>query len=446
MNEVKQSDIALAVTTMKNYYEQITQNKVVNLQEFVNAMEPVFIKTGYRTPPKVDEELNVLIVHDAGVGDFITQSGAIREIRRLYPDAHITLVVGQASLQLAEFCPYVNEIVVNHLNYSPVDFLSGFEWNLQFVPQLLTRRHHICYGFVHNPITAAMIYMSGAQQRISHLFAEGEETFLCQCNLPIRYGMNLCQTLVPLYEYGNHAVDTTFSLLERGLNAPISNREIEIWYTPVDYAVAKNLVGSASRPLYALVFGGNRMIKHYPPEKYAQVLMMILEEEPTATFVILGGGKNDVTSAQILKQNIDEKIFAEHVIDLTNKINYRQTAAVLSFCDMYIGNDTGALHAASAVKCPVLAVFPFPADLPAPSRTDTVRLFRPYRVPGVIVQPAHALLECARKKNEPYTPFGCRVLDKPHCIAQIQPETVFNGYEILKERIAQKNLQTLYIC
>ena len=262
--------------------------------------------------------------------------------------------------------------------------------------------------------------------------------------MPIRYGMNLCQTLLPLYEYGNHAVDTAFSLLESGLHSPVANREIEIWYTPLDYTVAKNFVGNARHPLYALVFGGNRMIKHYPPEKYAQVVKMILEDEPAATFVILGGGHNDTISAQVLKQNLDEKIFAEHVIDLTGKTNYRQTAAVLSFCDMYIGNDTGALHAASAVKCPVLAVFPFPSDLQA-SRTDAIRLFRPYRVPNVVIQPAHALLECARKENKPYTPFGCRVLDKPHCIAQIQPETVFKGYEILKNRIAQKNLQTLYI-
>ena len=444
MNEVKQAEIALVMNTLKGYVDKVVHSRNVNLQDFVNTVEPIFIKTGYRTPPKIDEELNVMIVHDAGVGDFITQSGAIREIRRLYPNAHITLVVGNSSSQLAEFCPYADEIVLNQLNYNPVEFLSGLQWNLKFVPQLLNRRYHICYGFVHNPITAAMIYMSGAQRRISHLFAEGEETFLCQCNLPIRYGMNLCQTLLPLYEYGNHAVDTAFSLLESGLHSPVANREIEIWYTPLDYTVAKNFVGNARHPLYALVFGGNRMIKHYPPEKYAQVVKMILEDEPAATFVILGGGHNDTISAQVLKQNLDEKIFAEHVIDLTGKTNYRQTAAVLSFCDMYIGNDTGALHAASAVKCPVLAVFPFPADLLA-SRTDAIRLFRPYRVPNVVIQPAHALLECARKENKPYTPFGCRVLDKPHCIAQIQPETVFKGYEILKNRIAQKNLQTLYI-
>ena len=167
MNEVKQAEIALVMNTLKGYVDKVVHSRNVNLQDFVNTVEPIFIKTGYRTPPKIDEELNVMIVHDAGVGDFITQSGAIREIRRLYPNAHITLVVGNSSAQLAEFCPYADEIVLNQLNYNPVEFLSGLQWNLKFVPQLLNRRYHICYGFVHNPITAAMIYMSGAQRRIS---------------------------------------------------------------------------------------------------------------------------------------------------------------------------------------------------------------------------------------------------------------------------------------
>ncbi|MBQ7198480.1 MAG: glycosyltransferase family 9 protein, partial [Selenomonadaceae bacterium] len=186
-------------------------------------------------------------------------------------------------------------------------------------------------------------------------------------------------------------------------------------------------------------------IKHYPPEKYAKVIEMIIAEEPNSTFVILGGGQNDLNSAQILKQNISEENFSQHVIDLTNKTTYRQTAVILGFCDMYIGNDTGALHVAAAVKCPCLAVFPFPADLPEPAMTDGLRLFRPYKVPAVVVQPAHAIEACARQKNEPYSPFGCRVMDQPHCIAQIEPETIFKGFRVLKENISKNLIDTTYL-
>ena len=445
MAEVKQEEMKFVMHALKWYVEQVDKNKSMNLQDFVNFMEPKFGQAGYRTPARVGDKINVIMIHDAGTGDFVLQSATIRELRRVYPEAYITLVVSGSAAQLAEFCPYVNEIVVNEQQYNPLDFLTALKWDLVMAERLLTRRYNVGYAFVHNPATAALLYMSGTHHRVSHLFKEGEETFPCHCNMPLRYAQNLCQHLLPMYDYGDHIVDGCLSLLEQGLHAPIANRELEIWCTGLDFSTAKNLIGTARRPLYAIVFGGNRLIKHYPPEKYAQVIKMIAQEEPTATFVILGGGSYDLNSAQILKENLGEKFFADNVIDLTNKTTYRQTAVILGLCDMYIGNDTGALHTAAAVKCPCLAVFPFPADFPEQHMTDGFLLFRPYRVPSVVIQPAHAIGQCARPKNEPYSPFGCRVLDEPHCIAQIEPSTIFKGFHILKEKIARKIIDTTYV-
>lgn len=445
MNEVKQSDIQTVLDGLKSCVLQLEKEKIFSLKNFFDVMEDKFKLAGYREPIKAGDKINISVIHDAGIGDFILQSGAIRELRRIYPAAHITLVCTVPAKIMAEFCPYVDEIIINEQKYDSLKFLTGLKWNLTFAEKLLARRYDLSFGFAHNPITTALMYMSGAKQRISHLFDVGEETFVCHCDLPIRYGMQFAQYLYPMYNYGDHAVDTCFSVLEQGLHAPISNREIEVWLNGMDITFAKNILQHARRPIYALVFGGSRMIKHYPPEKYAKFLEMVASEEPTATFAILGGGASDANSVKVLKENLDEKFCAEHLIDLVDKTNYRQTAAILSLCQAYIGNDTGALHAAAAVKLPCLAVFPFPADSPPPSRVDTPRLFRPYRVPNVIVIPAHALEGCARPKNDPYCPFGCRVLDKPHCIAQITPETLLSAFKLLKKNISEENIQTAYV-
>ena len=445
MDEVKQSDKQIVIDGLKSCVLQLEKEKIFSLKNFLDVMEEKFKVAGYREPIKAGDDLNISVIHDAGVGDFILQSAAIRELRRIYPAAHITLICSTAAKVLSEFCPYVDEIIINPQKYNSLQFMTGLRWNLGFAEKLLARRYDLSFAFAHNPITAALMYMSGAKKRFSHLFEIGEETFVCHCDLPIRYGMQFAQYLYPMFSYGDHAVDTSLSLLEHDLHAPISNREIEVWLTGMDITFAREILQPARRPIYALVFGGSRMIKHYPPEKYAKFLEMIASEEPTATFAILGGGASDANSAKALKESLGEKFCAEHILDLVDKTNYRQTAAVLSLCQAYIGNDTGALHAASAVKCPCLAVFPFPADFPAPSRVDTPRLFRPYHVPNVVVVPAHAIEGCARPKNEPYCPFGCRVLDKPHCITQITPETLFSAFKILKENIAANNLETSYV-
>jgi heptosyltransferase-2 len=44
-------------------------------------------------------------------------------------------------------------------------------------------------------------------------------------------------------------------------------------------------------------------------------------------------------------------------IDLTGKTAIEDVPALLSQCDLFIGNDSGAMHVAAAVSLPVVAVF-----------------------------------------------------------------------------------------
>ena len=147
----------------------------------------------------------------------------------------------------------------------------------------------------------------------------------------------------------------------------------------------------------------------------------------------------DEYSSYIFKQSVDPKIFAEHIIDLTNKSNYRQDAAIMSLCEMYIGNDTGNMMMAAAVKLPVLNPNCFAADLPL-NETSVLKVFYPYHVPSVIVMPEHALSDCKNSTGG----YGCKHLER-HCIAQITVEKMFNAYNRLKERIAANNIEPLFI-
>lgn len=432
------------INALENYLRHVIKTQTFSVADLKNFVEPTFFKAGYRTPPKLGEKLNVLIIHDAAIGDFVLLSGTIREIRRLYPTAYIALMVNQGSLPLAEHCPYVNEIILNEQRYNSTAFNKLYEWNIFVAKKILTRHYHICYTFIHRPNTPLLAYMSGANVRIAHKSADVLNAFVIGYDAPKpnnAFNSNaLMQSTLdslmtqhfPMCNYGNHFVDTHFSLIDNILNAPVENRELELWYTALDTFDAKNFLKSARHPIYALAMGGREIRKHYPPENYSKLIKMILSEEPTATFIILGGGQNDLKSAQILKENLDEKIFAEHVIDLTNKTTYRQSAAILTLCEMYIGNDTGIMHVAAAAKCPVLTPNCFPKDLQS-SVFDYVNFFRPYKVPSVVVQPEHALPECA--VNKPYHQYGCR-MNKPHCITQIAPEILFDGYHLLKEKIS----------
>ena len=431
MNDVRQSDIDMVVSTLKVFFKVSMQQKSFNFAEFLKIMESTFKAAGYRDPQGGGYgQRNILIIQDSAVGDFILASGAVREIRRLYPDAYIEMVIYPRSQNMAEACPYVDKVVSKERNYPNWNNPEFFYMHdVEFAKNLLKRRFDVCYSFGHYVDSTFLMYMSGAKTRITFDYSNSpREIFNCLVTHPVK---------IP----PRHYAETRMAIIDDVLHSPVSNREIEVWLTGNDLKVAKSLINSLSRPIYALCMGATDPKRHYPVEKYSELVKMILSEEPTATFINLGGGQDDAFSSQILQQRLGKEIFNRHVVNLVNKTNFRIDAAIMSFCDIYIGNNTGNMEMASAVKCPCLVMECFPKDLDS-GISDVPRVYAPYKVPCVSVQPKHALPECA--VNEPYYSYGCRA-DRPHCITQIEPETIFKGFHLLKERIAKNLIEPLYI-
>ena len=403
-------------------------------------MEPKFKAAGYRDTDNTIRGGNILLLTEIGAGDFISATGAIREVRRLYPDARITLLAQPRTFEIAENCPYVDEIILSPIRVTSVHHLFDFyRINAIVAQKILEQRFDICFAFAMHPHMPLLMYMSGAKIRVTAIDYESFDEFNKSQGLT-EYLMRLATHLFPYSVYGTHTADRFLAIIENFLHLPVTNRKTEVWYTPADVGVAKSHLKGIAEPIYSLNMGSVYPKNHYPPEKYAKLLEMIFRKEPTATFVILGGGQDDLKSAEILK-NALPKTYEKNIIDLTNKLNYRQSAVVLSFCKMHIGNDTGTMHVAAATGCPVLTLMCFGADLPILHRNNPQRWY-PYGVPSVVVQPKHALPEC---KNLPYYESRGCAANFPHCITQIEPETLYHAFELLKKRVAAGIVEPLYM-
>ncbi|HOJ30718.1 MAG TPA: glycosyltransferase family 9 protein [bacterium] len=71
-----------------------------------------------------------------------------------------------------------------------------------------------------------------------------------------------------------------------------------------------------------------------------------------ATVAIVGNNKESDLAGAIKKGINDLKVF-----NLAGKTTFRQLAYLLSCSELLITNDTGTMHLASAMKCPVIAIF-----------------------------------------------------------------------------------------
>lgn len=445
---VAQQDINRVGDGFQKYFQHMIQAREFDPAELKEFMEPIFEAAGYRRRVTLQSateghSTSILLIHDAGIGDFIAMSAAIRETRRLYPKAHISLVIAPSSADLAEHCPYIDEIIINDAKFNPLSIADMYAWNARLAKKLSAHRFDVCYAFNNKASSILLGYMSGAKELAALKFgADTNYIFAVPNGIHSHHFASLITIEIPHKLCGNHMTDMLLGYLDHTLHAPIDNRELEVWYTPIDRNFVKDLINvKDDQKIYALAMGGSVSMKHWQPDRYAQLAMKIVEREPEVSFVILGGGQLDARYSDAFRRTVGKNFWSEHVIDLTDKLNYRQSVAALNLCEMYIGNDTGATHAAASVKVPCLVTCCFPADIPMDDNVSTPKTWYPYHVPSVIVQPEHALSECRQSPSA----YGCSVYHTPHCITQITVEKMFEGYELLKQRIADNNIEPLFI-
>jgi len=90
--------------------------------------------------------------------------------------------------------------------------------------------------------------------------------------------------------------------------------------------------------------------KCWPPERFAEALNQ-LQEKAEADVILFGtAGETGVTEAIAAK-------LRKAPISLAGQTTIAELPALLSRCQMFLGNDSGAMHVAAAVGLPVVAVF-----------------------------------------------------------------------------------------
>ena len=91
-------------------------------------------------------------------------------------------------------------------------------------------------------------------------------------------------------------------------------------------------------------------IKNWEVEKYAKLLDLLLSEFKNIVIFIYGSS-NQKTS---IDKNIPLK--SKRILNLAGKHNISESAAILSKCNLFIGNDSGFTHIAKALKIPLVAI------------------------------------------------------------------------------------------
>lgn len=352
------------------------------------------------------ESRNILILRPDRIGDFVVTTPFLREVRRNFPTAHITLVASPACYELAAPCPYVDEVLTYQKAYKRHKYMSNYKAAWTFAKEHFQRRYDIAMipGFAVPDAYAEgwLAYYSGAKRRIAYTEKVSESKHHWYMG-----SLDLYQTELVADSEEVHEVESALRLL-RAMNLRVDDHALELWPEARDERRVLQLlresgVNEGKKKLLLNLSTSNRE-KDYPVEKYVCV-MKYLRSKYDFELLLIGAGRD-------ARQYRDEFVSAYRgeYYDLVEKTKLPETVALMHMSDYYLGGDTGPMHMAAEAGLGGVVLYKDAEDMEGilPSR-----VFAPWQSPLKILRPEHNMEGCER---------GCH--RESHCIRQISETAV----------------------
>lgn len=283
---------------------------------------------------------NILTISTTGIGNLILYTPALRALRRDFPESHITLLVAnKAAANLLDGCKELDETIIINKNKNGI-----FNW-FNILRQIRRKRFDLVVtSFLDKSFKVALFaWLTGARYRVGYEnkvygWLYTHQAPVTERKHEIEYNLDLVRAI---------------GLIVRRVNekAPF------IYTTPLEEELAKDFLIKnqvAHKDLLIGIHPGSGLAigsaKRWPREKFAKLCDLILSV-PRTKVVVFGGPEERYAAEEMAK------FMRKKPVIVAGDTDIRTTAALIKRCALFISNDSGLMHLATAVKTPVLAIF-----------------------------------------------------------------------------------------
>jgi len=267
----------------------------------------------------------VLIIQTAFLGDVILATPLIEKLYDFYPNIIIDVVVKKGNEGLLYHHPKLNKIYV-------FDKTSGKLKSLYYLITQLRKHRYDAVINLHR-FTSSGIITAFTKGKIKIGFDKNPLSFFFD------------EVVKHLFKKGLHEVDRNLSLINSITNDAFYKPKL---YPSVDdYKTVNSLINN-NTIYYCFAPSSVWFTKQLPKHKSIELINKL-----TDASVFLIGAPADYTYCQELINNCSNK----HVINLCGKLNFLQSAALISKAKMNFVNDSAPMHIASAMDAPVTVFY-----------------------------------------------------------------------------------------
>ncbi|MCX5829585.1 MAG: glycosyltransferase family 9 protein [Deltaproteobacteria bacterium] len=334
-----------------------------------------------------------LAVNIAGIGDLVLASKSLRALKQSYPEAELWLMTSSEAAVLADNYPYIDRVI-------PFP-IREFGRNRRYLTKMWQTVNDLRYLRFRHCINLYLIgsWLGAVKMGLlfSLLHADGKVG-------QDAYGFGRFLTAkVPADTFvRQHFVDAMGEIATLVGAVPDEGGMDVYWNKSCEGQWAPFFDQQKDALIIGINPGGDRPNRRWDPDNFATVIKELLRAYPAR--IVLFGGPGE----EFMAKYIENHIQSPKVVSLTGKLNLNELCYIISKLDLFITNDSGPMHIATATGTPVVAIF----------GPENPMHLRPY---------TRKALYRVVYKDVPCRPCNKSFCENMICLSAIMPDDVINA-------------------
>jgi len=334
---------------------------------------------------------HVLVVPKGFLGDILLTSPVIELLKRGPTPPRISVLCSAALAKLVARDPLVDDVIV----FDRKGEHHGFKGIKLLAARLRAGGFERVYSFHRSPRTSLLLWLSGIKQRIAY-----HDAFLgLLYSRRVRRSATAHEVIRNLQLVAQELDQETRSMVEQsareGIDAIVPRVQLRA-PQPNDEelsTVVRAQVLDDTRPYIVVAPGSAWETKQWSPERFRELCAEIIRR---GTRVVIIGAPSDKDACRTVAHGLPEA----SACNLCGETTVLEIVRLIQDAKALVCNDSLALHIASAVQTPTVAVF---------CATSPAFGFGPWRNSAVVVEKQGLFCKPCRRHGSRRCPTGTRL-------------------------------------
>ena len=286
---------------------------------------------------------NILLHSMMNIGDVLLSTSAAALLKKIQPEAKVTMMVREAAREIVEHNPVIDEVIVFKYKNKQKSFKA-----MRGIIQEITQHHFdLCISFDQKLRPAIITFLAGIPTRVlpNSVFEDAPE-----------WGIKLMYTkVVPLHHDIVHSLQAeAYQSVVRAFFASDEHAKPVMALPAPDSELRMQALLAklpAGKKRIALCIKGTFPLKTWPLEYFAETVRALYQKYDAAFFIL--GAPNDKDYAEELCQACPE-IGIRNFCDKTRLVDL---VPLLKQVDLFVTVDTGSAHIAATADVPMVVMY-----------------------------------------------------------------------------------------